>query len=323
MITIKRHNIVWVTIVFLAALLLSGCGHDEPAQDEIFVQTDVYPVQGTPVRRAHTFDNTTALQTEAHFTCTAYNAGSLTAYIPTTTVDWNSSTSRWEFNGGSSHYFWPLPATPGGTYPSLDFFAYMPASGALPSYISDGPTYSLSGSLATPNVSFSVSNMPVALTPSDTTKELVFAVTTAQNKTNASSGVPLVFRHPFARLKFRVMGSDVTVNSVTISGIKNNGTCTFDGSTITWTPSGDPANLVITGTPATGDTPYIVIPQTFASDLTFTVNASWNDWGDTPVEHTLSTTVPVSWSPGYSYSYSFNITPEDLTVNVTNFTEQW
>lgn len=66
----------------------------------------------------------------------------------------------------------------------------------------------------------------------------------------------------------------------------------------------------------------LVVPQTFAGEIE--VNASWNDWGDTPVAHTVSTTITsVTWQAGYSYTYTFTITPEDLTVDVSNFTEQW
>ncbi len=65
----------------------------------------------------------------------------------------------------------------------------------------------------------------------------------------------------------------------------------------------------------------LVIPQTWTGQIE--VNASWNDWGDTPVEHTVTATIPATWQPGYSYTYTFNITPEDLVVNLTDFTEQW
>ena len=66
----------------------------------------------------------------------------------------------------------------------------------------------------------------------------------------------------------------------------------------------------------------LVIPQTWTGQIE--VNASWNDWGDTPVEHTVTATIPsITWQPGYSYTYTFNITLEDLVVNLTDFTEQW
>ena len=65
----------------------------------------------------------------------------------------------------------------------------------------------------------------------------------------------------------------------------------------------------------------LVIPQNWTGQIE--VNASWNDWGDTPVEHTVTASIPATWQPGYSYTYTFNITLEDLVVNLSDFTEQW
>ena len=87
----------------------------------------------------------------------------------------------------------------------------------------------------------------------------------------------------------------------------------------------NPANVVPIGGYSGGAHQYVyllVVPQTFTGQIE--VNASWNDWGDTPVEHTVSTTIPaISWQAGNSYTYTFSISPDDLTVNTTNFTEQW
>ncbi len=319
--------------MLLAAGLLAACTADDGGSDvpdggrgangtqqtEITLHADVHRmVEGT---RATTIDNATGLQAQ-DIRIDAYFHGTETAYLDGVKLHYD--TDAWKFWAASAetHYYWPIEGSvySGSTVSSLDFVGYCPFDLSNTCIALD--TYNGTG------LSLTCTGLPVVnTTPGEgqTTqanlKEFLWAYTT--NKTKDDNPVTMSFAHPFARIKFHVSGSDVTVNSVTISDVKNNGTCTFDGSAITWTPSGDPANLVITGTPATGDTPYIVIPQTFASDLTFTVNASWNDWGDTPVEHTLSTTVSVSWQAGYSYTYTFNISPDDLTVNVTNFTEQW
>ncbi len=77
--------------------------------------------------------------------------------------------------------------------------------------------------------------------------------------------------------------------------------------------------------PATNDHKYVdllVIPQDFAGAIE--VNASWDDWGDTPVPHTVSKTISaITWRPGYTYTYTFTISTDDLTVNVQDYTEQW
>ena len=332
----KRYR--YTTLWLLVALLATACSSDggempstPPAntQDEINIKAQVWQVmQGAP-RRAHTYDNVAALNAEAHFTCTAYNAGTLTAYIPTTTVDWNST--QWQFNNGASHYYWPLPATNGGAWPSLDFFGYMPAT--RPSYITAGPTYS-----ADHNVTFTCSSLPVTNAEQGSSlKEFMFGMALGQNEVNAGSGVPLTFQHPFARIKLQLAAShpNVTIHSIKFRSIKNNGNFTYNNSasTSTWVPSGDATDFVLslTGDAAIFDdnpaseTPigdyYIMIPQDWAGEIV--VNADCLYWGKKKNYPSLTTTVPTNWQPGYSYTYTFNISPDDLIVNISKFTEQW
>ena len=66
----------------------------------------------------------------------------------------------------------------------------------------------------------------------------------------------------------------------------------------------------------------LVIPQTFAGEIE--VNAGWNDWGDSPVAHTVSKTISaITWQPGKTYTYTFTISTDDLTVDINSYTEQW
>lgn len=307
--------------------LLTACSNDNestPEQSEIRLKSDVWKMmEGT---RATTFESATNLQTEAHFTCVAYEAGTLTTYIPSTTVDWN--TTRWEFNGGSSHYYWPLPATNGGAWPSLDFFGYMPAM--PPSYITAGPTYT-----AAHNVTFTCTGLPMTNAGQGSSlKEFMFGLALGQNYGNASAGVPLQFQHPFARIKLQLAAShpNVTINSITFRGIKNYGSFAYDHSegTSTWTPSGDATNFVLTLNTAFDSNPasetqigdyYIMIPQNWAGVIE--VNADCLFWGEKVNYPSLTTTIPTDWQPGYNYTYTFNISPDDLKVNIESFTEQW
>ena len=140
------------------------------------------------------------------------------------------------------------------------------------------------------------------------------------------------FLHPFARIYLRwsdVDHSAITLNSVKLKNIYNNGTCTlsYDGTNSkwisTWSPNGDKTDFSST-TLAANDlsdaVPYLVIPQTFAG--TIEVNATWDDWG-VSLPHTITASVPTNWEPGYSYTYTFTITPTDLIVNTAKYTEQW
>ena len=66
----------------------------------------------------------------------------------------------------------------------------------------------------------------------------------------------------------------------------------------------------------------LVIPQTFAGEIE--VNAGWNDWGDSPVAHMVSKTISaITWEPGKTYTYTFTISTDDLTVDINSYTEQW
>ena len=310
----KRHIKL---LLLLAAGLLVACSPDEPpqpeAQDEICLNAEVQKVMQKAPCRATTYDNATALQTEAQFTCAAYEANTLTAYIPTTTVDWNST--AWEFNHGDSHYYWPLPPTNGGSYPSLDFFAYMPAT--APTYI-NSITYT-----SAHNVTFGCSSLPMTNAGQDDLKEFIYGMALGQNKGNASSGVPLQFRHPFAKIVLQLSPSqaDIHIDRITFKSIKNNGSYSHDAG---WTPSGDATNLVLTldhdyshddliGT-------YIMIPQNWAGEIE--VVATWTDWGEA-LPHTLTATKPTTWATGTSYTYTFTIKETDLIVDTSKFTEQW
>ena len=87
----------------------------------------------------------------------------------------------------------------------------------------------------------------------------------------------------------------------------------------------NPTNVIPIGGYSGGTHQYVdllVIPQTFAGEIE--VNAGWNDWGDTPVAHTVSKTISaIEWQPGKTYTYTFTISTDDLTVDINSYTEQW
>ena len=330
---IRHYNII--SIIMLATMLLAACGsgsgsdgiEDTPsttsseAPKEIQVTSNVY--RRPEATRTTTYDNVASLQTEAHFKCTAYNAGTLTPYISTTTVDWIAGASRWGFNNGNDHYYWPASG-------NLDFFGYMPAT--LPSYIAADPALTYT---ADHNVTFTCSNLPMTNAGQGSSlKEFMFGMELAQNKDNAGTGVPLQFQHPFARIKLQLAAShpNVTINSITFRGIYNNGNYNHSASP-KWSTTGDATNFVLslTGNAAVFDdnpaseTPigdyYIMIPQDWAGVIE--VNADCLFWGEKKNYPSLTTTVPTNWQPGYSYTYTFTISPDDLIVNISKFTEQW
>lgn len=260
--------------------------------------------------------------TSGSFTASAYVENTTTAYINPTTVNWNST--EWQWSDGK--HYWPASG-------SLDFFAYMPAT--KPSYIS-----SITYNARSPQ--FFCENLPMTYNSDSPTEgqgsglqEFVWGVTIDQNKVSqGTSGVTMTFKHPFARIYFKLAAShpNITINSITFQTLINNGSCTFNGTTTTWALTGDPTNLVASYTGDSGRKttspeaqpiggPFLVIPQNWTGGIE--VNASWTEWGEAKDNQTLTATVPTNWQSGYSYTYTFTITEFDLKVDIARFTEQW
>lgn len=293
-----------------ATSLLAGCSGDDAFNgngnvngnnsNAITFNTNV----NNFISKATTYDSDEALQTEGSFTCTAYNATTTTAFIEPTTVSWNSGISKWQF---AQDQYWPGAS-------GLDFFAYMPA---------EKPTYISSISYPSARSAQFVCNLSTEQ-PSEF-KEFVCALATDKTQANSSSGVGMTFKHHFAKLLFKLdpeSGSNVTINSVKISGIKTTGTCTFDGTTSTWTPSGD--NTYVMATAIDGTTPYLVIPNTYtAGTVTITVNATWTSISGVTTNKTATNKNQLTWQPGYSYLFTLTLSGDVLEVNTEKWAEQW
>lgn len=323
-----KGNIGW-TMLLVALLLsatvcmLTACSSDDtiptpnntPAS-EILMDANVWQVmEGT---RATTFDNDAALRGETGgFKCAIYYENTTNQYLDYTTVNWSGS--QWLWSDGK--HYWP-PSD------NLDFFAYMPAT--KPSYVSSITNAIIgTGSGNEPQPYFTCANLPLTLTPIDATKEFIWALTRGQNKTDNASGVTMNFKHPFARIKFKLSaasGTNVTVNSITIPGVYPNGKCTLAGTgntaTCTWSNLSDSSNnLIISGTPATNDdVVYLVIPNNYGSK-TLTANATWSDWST--ATKNVSTSVVFNWEAGNSYTYTLTLSKEGLIVDTSKYTEQW
>ena len=338
---LQMFRYITLSVVLTAALtLLSACSNsdDAPANptaptaedNSIRFNANVWRMMDAAPRRATTYDNQAALQGAGTFTCVVYNKNTTTEYVPATSVNW--VTDKWAFSDGK--HYWPASG-------ALDFFAYLPAAGSLPSYISAGPTYSYSSSH---EMTFTCTNLPMTNAGQGSSlKEFVYAMALDQDKAGTNSTlqptpgqVALTFQHPFAKIKLQLSAShpDIQINSITFKGIKNNGSFSNTGSPNKWTTSGDATNLVLTftGSDATfvgnassapltqiGPT-FLMIPQAWAGAIE--INATWTDWGE-QIAHTLTASVPTTWQPGYSYTYTFTITEFDLRVSTSKYTEQW
>lgn len=306
-------------MVMTAALMMTGCSSDDgdtpqppqptPQEEKLPITIKANVWQMMDGTRATTFDNTDSIQSEGHFFCTAYDAGTTTVNTfseVNSQVDWDNTVSKWTFADGV--HKWPDSG-------SLDFFAYMPVT--QPAYIT-AITHAVSGDPAVPRPYFTCDMTRTV------DKEFIWALTPGQNKeTNGRDGVTMTFKHPFARIYFQLSeesGTHIKINSITISGsdFYHTGTCTFDGTTSTWSNKG--------GTAALGDlalnTPYIVIPNDYGSTKTISVEAEWDDWSKVTKTIT-SSPLTINWQAGFSYTYTLTISKYGLKVDTSKYTEQW
>ena len=313
----------WTLWIMLAVILLAACSGDDTG--ETTVVPDI-PVSDAEIRleanawqmmagtRTTYYDTQGDLRSNG-FKCYAYikDSSPLVAYINGLDITWSGS--AWMFPDGK--HYWPASE-------HLHFFAYLPSS--VPSYIQN-----ITFTTANQCPQFDCQNLPVTSDGQGSSlKEFVYAFLRDQNKTdNGASGVNLAFHHPFARIKF-VNGKpdNIKIQTITFKNIKNNGTFNYDTNP-KWTTSGSATNFVAninqssyagSSTPIAIGDPYIVLPQTFTGDIE--VVAKWTDWGE-DINHTVTATVPMTWQPGYTYTYTFNIINGDLVVNSEKYTEQW
>lgn len=341
--TIKQYIISFAAAA-LTAVLLTGCSGSDgddltPTNNnqkkEIAVSTNVTGMQ----TRATTYDNTAALQSEGDVLIDAYFHGTNTKYINGTKLHYNSSS--WIFWDGSAqlHYYWPVegsiydPSSANITVSSLDFVGYCPYS--TPSYITTGPTYDYS----TGNITFTAT-MPttvidetscMTLASQASMKEFMCAKAAAQTyttQTAAGGAVPLQFKHPFALVKFVITsasGTHVKINNISISDLKTGGTCTFNGSTMSWASLSGSAPMKIVQElkigATTETTPFLVIPNDYGTKY-LTVNATWDDWSDVTISD-YGTNVDFEWEPGHLYVYNLTLNKYGLKVDVQKYTEQW
>ena len=329
---LQMFRYITLSVVLTAALtLLSACSDSddapttaapaEAAPQEVHFNANVWQVmQGN---RASTYDSQPAIQAETKgFKCYAYVDGSTDLYIDGSTVKY--VTDHWEFQDGK--HYWPMTG-------ALNFFALMPSdlSGTCCSYSS----YTEDAPIVT------CADLPVTFTRGiDTTQELILAYAAQQDKAGTNSTlqptpgqVALTFKHPFARVRFKLSAESdgyVVVNRITIPAICRDGTCTFNGASpqsFTWSSLADNDEGIVISAPSAGqqatddDAYYLVIPNNYGTK-TLTINGTWTDWSN--VTKDLSTSVTLNWEPGYSYTYTLTVTKYALKVETTNtYTEQW
>ena len=325
--------------------------------DDIRFNATVWQVMQAAPRRATTYE--TGTLTSGSFTAAAYVANSTTGYITPVAVDWVKD--KWVFSDGK--HYWPasgnldffayMPATKPSYIAEVPSYSIKSSSPqaqftcTLPmSYDAASPAEGQGSSLQEFVWGITVGQNKANQGASGVTMKFRHPFARLKFQLAASHPDIQINSITFKNLK---TGGTCTLNNTAIAD-------TYYYTTSAWsslTPADGTSNLVMTlaskdgsGNWITADVntfnsnptsvvpiggwaesahqyvDFLVVPQPWAGEIE--VNASWKDWGDELVEHTVTTTIPaITWQPGYNYTYTFYISPDDLVVNVTNFTEQW
>lgn len=339
------HRVNFYGLLLTAGMLLAGCSKDsgDSAQQakqepqEIRVQTNVTNV--LKGNRAATIDDNAALQGQ-NLKIDAYYHDTETKYLDGTKLHYTGGDPTWVFWDGSAqlHYYWPFEGSTvagGSTVAStLDFVGFCPYE--KPAYIGT-PTYNHST-----GVSFTANMADYMTLARQTGAEAPtipimqeFLVSWLPNQTLATQtaaaggALPMVFKHPFALIKFTITvasGTHVQINSISIPGLNTGGTCTFDGSDMTWGSYSGSAAITIAEVLKNGGTtvgtPFVVIPKNYGTKY-LTVNATWDDWSNTVTISDYGTNVDFNWEPGYIYTYNLTLDKNGLKVDAEKFTDQW
>ena len=167
--------------------------------------------------------------------------------------------------------------------------------------------------------------------------DLVFAITPNQNKENGT--VNLNFQHALSAVVFKIQNipDAVTVNSISLSGVKEGGSCalqhTHTGINFTWnTESGGTGTYVQTfsgnnefeadGQPhdittTESDDCFMMIPHTFSDEAALHINIS-RTVNETTYEISLTKKLKDltdKWDPNKKYTYTISL-PEEVKVHV-------
>lgn len=287
------------SLLLAAGLLAGACSREHVGQDAGEIRFRVVDDWEEATKVA------APLATDS-FGVTAYSGGTATEYFSGAQVDYVSS--AWEFSGGKR--YWPASGT-------LDFHAWMPVT--KPSYIGT-PTYSYAN-----GPGFTCTALPLTSAGQATLPEYVYAyVSNCSKAANGVSGVELEFHRPFAsvQIRFATDHEGITLNTITITGVMNNGDYTHAGgwSSQSHSDPENPNNLVLTyncgltsGEPphVLGD--YLVVPQNFEPQ---TIQVTYTPEDRSPV--TLTGSIPsLTWEAGRRYVYTF-LLKMNFTLTVTD-----
>lgn len=226
----------------------------------------------------------------------------------------HKTSSRWET---PVTYYWP------NSTDVLHFWAWAPKT--MPS--GKGTRSDIIVGNPTQNLSFSYTmQAPDATNKTDAQNQLdLLFAHSATKKSDHGGCVPLAFQHALAAVRFKVsQDMACTVNSVSLSGIKSTGNCTFNGS-FTWSAQSSPTTFIQmlnTTVPesegnflpvGSEEATFMIIPQQLdGSSQTLTLNYTQD--GESK---TFSAVIPaIAWEAGKLYTYTITLEEPKLDIEV-------
>lgn len=335
-----KKNKTYIGLILLAAGLLAGCSGSEGGEDVVpqntnaGQQAELRLTANNMPTRATTINNNTDLR-GYNLKIDAYYHDTETKFLDAKTLHYDSSEpAAWKFWNTSTdlqeHYYWPFDGstvTIAGdpvVASTLDFVGFCPYT--KPEYIGT-PTYNHST-----GVSFTCDmSSYMTLAQQASMQEFIVSVLpnqTLATQTAAGGALPMVFKHPFALIKFTITaasGTHVQINSISIADLYTNATCTYNGTTMAWSGLTGSADMTLTQTLKNGGTtegtPFVVIPNNYGSKF-LTVNATWDDWSNVTISD-YGTDVDFNWEAGRIYTYNLTLDKYGLIVDIAKYTEQW
>ena len=135
--------------------------------------------------------------------------------------------------------------------------------------------------------------------------------------------VSLTFQHVLSKVKFSAQtiaeGSTVTINTITLTGIKNGGT--YDCAAGTWTSSTTDLNNTITA-----DQAYLMVPQSIENAkvaITYTVTTTDSNLNESVTFNGEAKDIALKygsvtqWDKNKVYNYTIDVSLSDVQLSAT------
>ena len=331
-----------IVVYILALITLLSCSQGQIPEDTWLSPIRLAVVTGEAVSRAYMYDDD--LSKEQEFGLNAYLMdGADTKYLDGTWVFYAGN--GWYFRdqtyqGKLLDYYWPNDH-------SVNFVAYMPYQ-MDKSVVTDFGFTDDGGVAFDCDLATSGSNRTVDDKKNNTREikhEFVYAY---RHDCDADDGVVnLRFVHPLAAVKFKLSQShrNLTIHSITLSGLSNRGTYTNENDTYAnylsdqdaltytfWTPNSTKGSMTIEYEKSVPTDinyysliggPYLVIPQELTG-VELSLNYSWDDVSkkDTEPKAIIAAGIE-AWQPGMIYTYTLNLGDNKEEILFKATVEPW